>query len=63
MRHVDALEAVGVAPERLERTVELRVARRAGATVEVGEAEPMRGAGPERVERCEVARVEDDLAA
>ena len=58
---VDALEAGGVAPERLVRTVELRVAGRPGPAVEVREPQTVAGARPPGVERGEVARVEDDL--
>ena len=58
---VDALEAGGVASERLVRTVELRIAGRPGPAVEVREPQTVAGARPPGVERGEVARVEDDL--
>ena len=63
VRHLDAREPRVIAPQRLERAVELRVARRPRPAVEVREAEPVRRARPARVERLEVARVEDGLAA
>ena len=62
MGHLDAVEPVRVAGERPERAIELREARRPRAPVEVRHPEPVRRAGPDRVERREVARVEDDLA-
>ena len=61
MRHLDPVEAVGVARERLVGTVELGEAGRPRAAVEVRHPEPVGRARPARVERGEVARVEDDL--
>ena len=61
MGHLDPVEAVGVPRERLVGAVELGEARRPRAAVEVRHPEPMGRARPARVERREVARVEDDL--
>ena len=61
VRDVNALEARGIPAKRLVGAVELREAGRSGPPVEVREPEPVGRPGPARVERGEVARVEDDL--
>jgi hypothetical protein len=59
--HLDPRDAVRIRAESVERSVELRVARSSGPTVQVGGAESMARLEPPELERLEVAREEDGL--